>query len=83
MQTVRLLSSARAVHLLRSGDKTFERKKVSIVVQSMVWAAALDWLQRNMQTERGILSKHFFLKVVQSGTLESKWRERERGEFPS
>lgn len=46
MCTICLLFNFDTLHLLWIADKTFERETASIVVQSTVWAAALDRMQR-------------------------------------
>lgn len=65
-----------AVRRLSSADKTLERNQASAVVQSVVWAAALDGLQRNKQSEREELSEHILKRGIQSSTFLSKRKSR-------
>ena len=62
---VRHMSSLKfdTLHLLWSADKTFEWNTASIVVQSVVWAAVLDRLQRKKERK----------KKKRSRTRETDW----------
>lgn len=71
------------LHLLWSADKTFEWNTASIVVQSVVWAAALDRLQRRRkkkeaerrrQTERAHSEIGYLRGASHSPNWKTRWR---------